>query len=466
MAVSVFEMEALKDLWTTEEIAAIFSERARVQTWLDYEAALAEVQSELGLIPEAAAREIRAKANASELDLVALGKEFQRLKHSIVPVIQALERRCEGGHGEWVHYGPTTQDVIDTGMMLQLKRAHAIYKRDCSGLCTALAVLADRHRGTLMAGRTHGVQALPITFGHKCAIWLDEMLRHIERLSALERRVFVGSLVGAVGSQASLGPRAREIETRLMQRLGLGVPNISFAPARDRFVEYATTLGLIGGTLAKIANEMFNLGRNEIAEVEELFTAGKIGSSTMPHKRNPVIAENLIGLGRALRHNVSMMLEALVQEGERDSASWKAEWKALPEACIITGAMLAQATRLIEGVRVDEAAMRRNLDILAGYLLSERVMLALGEKVGKQTAHHWVYEASMRGIEGRLPFAAALRGHMRIRDTFGDAEIERLTDPATYTGECSIAIDRVLVAARAAHVVNGDGMAVAHASSM
>ncbi|HRD76789.1 MAG TPA: lyase family protein, partial [Hyphomicrobiaceae bacterium] len=294
----------------------------------------------------------------------------------------------------------------------------------------------------------------PITFGHKCAIWLDEMLRHLERLSALEARVFVGSLVGAVGSQAALGPKAREIETRLMQRLGLDVPHISFAPARDRFVEYATVLGLFGGTLAKIANEMFNLGRNEVGEVEELFTAGKIGSSTMPHKRNPVIAENLIGLGRALRHNVAMMLEAMVQEGERDAASWKTEWKALPEACMITGAMLAQTKRLLEGVKVDEAAMRRNLDILAGYLLSERVMLALGERVGKQTAHQWVYEASMRGIEDQLPFAAALRGHARIRDAFDDDEITRLTDPATYTGECEAAIDRVLVAAKAARVIN------------
>ncbi|WP_443190117.1 adenylosuccinate lyase [Pseudomonas indica] len=443
MAVSVFDMLALQHLWTTEELRSIFSEENRVQKWLDFEVALAKTQAELGILPKDSADVIASKARIELIDLNRMAMDIRQMKHSLVPFLKQLQAQI-GESGEWLHYGVTTQDVIDTGLVLQLKEAHALYLRDLRAVGNVLARLAEEHRDTVMAGRTHGVHALPVTFGHKCAIWLDEVARHHERLCECERRVFVGMLVGAVGTQAALGPKAREVETRTLEMLGLAAPAISWAPARDRLAEYANLLSMLAATLSKIGNEIFNLQRNECAEVEEGFTAHKIGSSTMPHKRNPALAENLTGLSRAVRYNAAMMNEAMVQEHERDGVAWKTEWKALPECCLIVGAMLAQTEQLLSSLVVNKANMQRNLDIMQGYLLSERVMLDIGERVGKQTAHEWVYEASMAGIAGGLGFADALQQHPALRDWLSEEHIIRLTTPSEYLGETGASIDRTV----------------------
>jgi len=450
MSVSVFDMQSLQHLWSTDELRAIFSEENRIQKWLDFEAALAEAQAELGIIPAEAAREIRAQARAGNIDIAQMSAEIRRIKHSLVPALKQLQARCGEDHGEWLHYGATTQDVVDTGVALQLKEVHAVILRDVAAVGQELARLAQAHRDTPMAGRTHGVQALPITFGHKCAVWLDELSRHHERLKECEPRVLVGMVVGAVGSQASLGEQAEEVERRTLAKLGLAAPSISWAPARDRFTEYALLLAMLGATLSKIGNELFNMQRNEFAEVEEAFSAGKLGSSTMPHKRNPTSAENLAGLCRPLRASAALMLEGMVQEGERDGIAWKIEWKVLPECCLIAGAMLFQAKNLLAGLRVDAEAMAQNLDRMRGYLLSEHVMLELSERVGKQTAHEWIYEASMHGITNKLDFAQALRQHKDLASLLGEDEIQRLTDPAGYLGQCAASVDRVVATQRAA----------------
>lgn len=444
MPVSVFDMQSLQHLWSTDELRDIFSEETRIQKWLDFEAALAEAQAELGIIPAAAAKEIRAQAKIANIDIGQMSAEIRRIKHSLVPALKQLQARCGADHGEWVHYGATTQDVVDTGVALQLKAVHAVILRDVAAVGHELARLAQAHRDTPMAGRTHGVQALPITFGHKCAVWLDELSRHHDRLKECEARVLVGMVAGAVGSQASLGEQAEEVERRTLAKLGLGAPAVSWAPARDRFTEYALVLAMLGATLSKIGNELFNMQRNEFGEVEEAFSAGKLGSSTMPHKRNPTSAENLAGLCRPLRASAALMLEGMVQEGERDGVAWKIEWKALPECCLIAGAMLFQAKNLLAGLRVDADAMALNLDRMRGYLLSEHVMLELSERVGKQTAHEWIYEASMHGITHKLDFAQALRQHKDLAALLGEDEILRLTDPAGYLGQCAASVDRVV----------------------
>ena len=444
MSVSVFDMQSLQHLWSTEELRAIFSEEARVQKWLDFESALARAQAEMGLIPPEAAREIAQNARVANIDLGQMAAEIRRIKHSLVPALKQLQATCSKENGEWVHYGATTQDVVDTGVVLQLKDFHAVALRDLKAVGLELARLARAHRDQPMAGRTHGVQALPITFGHKCAVWLDELGRHQERLVECEPRVFVGMLAGAVGSQASLGERAVELEARTMALLGLAAPAVSWAPARDRFTEYACLLAMIGATLSKIGNELFNMQRNEFAEVEEGFSDGKLGSSTMPHKRNPTSAENLAGLARPLRYNAALMLESMVQEGERDGIAWKMEWKALPECCLIAGAMLFQAKNLLAGLKVNAGAMAANLGKMQGYLLSERVMLELSGRVGKQTAHEWIYDASMHGITHQLSFADAMRAHAGLAGLLSDDEIGRLTTPAGYLGECGASVDRVI----------------------
>jgi len=449
MASGVFDDALIKHLWSTEELRAIFSDRNRVQKWYDFEAALALEQAELGIIPRAAAQEIAARAKVGNVDIEAIAAEIRRIKHPLVPALKAVEKLCGDGHGEYIHFGPTTQDVLDTGTMLQIKEAHAAYLRDMKGIGGALYKLADAHKATPMAGRSHGVQALPITFGHKAAIWLSEMGRNYQRLRDLESRMFVGGMVGAVGTQASYGPKAPELERRLMKRLGLEVADINWQPARDRFAEYVCVLAIIGQTLGKIANEIIILEHTEIGEVFEPFSEGKVGSSTMPHKRNPSSCEAAVAVSRALRYNAAFMLECMVVEHERDGSAWRGEWKALPESCLMAGGLLAAMNYVLSGLHVDAGRMRKNLDALGGFLLSERVMFALSEKIGKQTAHDLVYEASMHGIEGGLSFEQALMRDPRVAAALTPGELRRTLDPTTYVGLAPRIVDQVLAATRA-----------------
>lgn len=449
MASGVFDDILIQHLWSTEEFRNIFNDHNRLQKWYDFEAALALEQGELGIIPKEAAADIAANCKISKIDVDAVAAEIRRIKHPLVPAVKAVQNLCKPEHGEYIHFGPTTQDVLDTATMLQIRDAHAIYLRDMKAIGHALVKLCEQHRATPMAGRSHGVQALPITFGHKAAIWLAEMGRNYERLRQLEPRMFVGGMVGAVGTQASFGPQARELEKRVMKRLGLGVADINWQPARDRFAEYVNVLGLISATLGKIANEIIILEHTEIGELYEPFSAGKVGSSTMPHKRNPSSCEAVVGVSRALRYNVSFMLESMVIEHERDGSSWRGEWKALPEACLMAGGMLAMMKYVLTGLHVDAGRMRENLDRLGGFLLSERVMFVLSEKVGKQTAHDLVYEASMHGIETGVSFESALMQNARVKAALPVDELKAALDPTTYVGRAPEIVDDVVRAQRA-----------------
>jgi adenylosuccinate lyase len=450
MPSGVFDSILLKHIWGTDELRAIFNDENRVQKWFDYEAALALAQAELGIIPQAAAQEIAGKAKVGNVDLEAIAAEVRRTKHPLVPALRALQAVCAGDHGEYLHFGPTTQDVLDTGMMLQIKDAHAAFVRDLEDIGRELYRLAAAHKDTPMAGRTHAVQALPITFGHKCAIWLAEAGRNHQRLRQLQDRMFVGSLAGAVGTQASFGAHAFELDRKVMARLGLGVADISWHTARDRFAEYVGVLGLIGGGLAKIAHEIITLAHSEIDELDEPFNEGKVGSSTMPHKRNPATCEAIVAVGRSLRYTVALMQEALIQEHERDAAAWRFEWKALPEACLMTGAILANSKYVLAGLEVHSDRMRRNLDALGGFLLSERVMFALADKIGKQTAHELVYDASMQGHDDGITFEQALMRNPRVGQALARDELAALLDPTTYVGLAPAIVDRTLAETRAA----------------
>jgi adenylosuccinate lyase len=278
MASGVFDDALIKHLYSTDELRAIFSDANRVQKWYDFEAALALEQAELGIIPKEAAAEIARNAKIDSVDIEAIAAEIRRIKHPLVPALRAVEALCSDDLGEYIHFGPTTQDVLDTAVVLQIREAHAIFLRDMQAIGNALCALADKYKSTPMVGRSHGVQALPITFGHKAAIWLSEMGRNHQRMRELEKRVFVGGMVGAVGTQASFGPKAADLEKRVMKRLGLSVADINWQPARDRFAEYVSVLGIVAGTLGKIANEIVTLEHSEIGEIYEPFSAGKLGS--------------------------------------------------------------------------------------------------------------------------------------------------------------------------------------------
>ena len=433
----------LKDLYGTAEMRAVFDDIHLLQKWLDAEVALAQAEAEIGVIPAYAAEEIARRARAEMLDTAHIKQLVDQTVHPIVPVIRVLKEACEGNAGEYIHWGATTQDIMDTAMVLQAKEAIAIIESRLATLVEALTTLAIRHRDTLMAGRTHGQQALPITFGYKIAVWLAEVQRHQERLAQCKPRVLVGQFGGAVGTLASVPEQGMQIQQGMMQRLGLGVPLIAWHAARDNLTEFASLLGMMAATTGKIAHEVISLQRTEIAEVEEPFNEGKIGSSTMPHKRNPMICEAILALARLSMRSVPAALDAMIQEHERDWVGDHMEWAYLPELCIMTDGALHMTTRVVLGLHVHPEQMRRNLNQLNGLMLSEAVMLTLAQTVGRQTAHDVVYQCSMRAVEQCLPFRQTLAEHPLVAQHLTQQDIERLLDPGHYTGLAGQFVDRV-----------------------
>lgn len=444
MGVSVFDMRLLQDSWSTPAMRAIFSEENRIQKWLDVEAALAKAQAKLGIIPSEAAEEIAKKAHYKFMDMDFIFAEFKKTKHPLVPTVRGLEKACENGFGEYVHFGVTTQDVIDTGIVLQFKEAMNLIKQDLKNIAKNLASIAKEHKNTAMMGRTLALQALPITFGHKVAIWLSELNRHYERINELEKRLYVGSIVGAVGTKASLSERANEIEKLTLQILGLEVPDISWQPARDRFIELGYVLGNINATFNKIAHQLLILTHNEIDELAEPFGKGQVGSSTMPHKRNPAVSENAVTVSNALRANIAILSDIERHEHERDGQVWKMEWKLLPETFLMLSVVLANMKFVFDGLEIKKDKMLKNLDILNGFVLAERVMFALSDHYGKQHAHEIVYENAMRGIESHKTFKVALLEDERVSKVLSEKDIDALMDATTYVGYAPKLVDEFL----------------------
>ena len=429
--------------FASTEVASVFSDRNRVQKWFDIEAALALAQGELGIIPEDAAEEIARKADAALVDLEAIGREISATAHPLVPAIRALAALCDGDAGEYVHYGATTQDVMDTGMVLLVREAWPLLLADLRTIRERLAAEARTHRNTLMVGRTHGQHALPVTFGYKLAVWVDEIDRHLDRFAEAESRIFVGNITGAVGTLASFGPRGHEMQRRALDRLGLGTPRICWHSARDRIAEIAWLLVQGSGTLGKIANEIYNLQRSEIDEVHEPFHPGKVGSSTMPHKRNPASAELAVALWRLVRGLIVPLTDALFQEHERDASALRVELAAIPELVVYCGALLSRMRAVVENLEPNLERMQGNAGLLGGLLLSERVMLALGTKVGKQTAHEIVYEVAMAAHETGTGFRETLAADPRVARHLAREEIEELLDPERYLGLTGQIVDEV-----------------------
>ncbi|WP_257937934.1 adenylosuccinate lyase [Campylobacter lari] len=444
MGVSVFDMRLLQDSWSTPAMRAIFSEENRIQKWLDVEAALAKAQAKLGIIPNEAAIEIAKKAHYKFMDMDFIFAEFKKTKHPLVPTVRGLEKACENGLGEYVHFGVTTQDIIDTGIVLQFKEAMTLIKQDLKDIAKNLAKIAKEHKNTAMMGRTLALQALPITFGHKVAIWLSELNRHYERIIELEKRLYVGLIVGAVGTKASLSDKANEVEKLTLESLGLEVPDISWQPARDRFIELGYVLGNINATFNKIAHQLLILAHNEIDEIAEPFGKGQVGSSTMPHKRNPAVSENAVTVSNALRANIAILSDIERHEHERDGQVWKMEWKLLPEAFLMLSVVLANMKFVFDDLEVKKDKMLKNLDTLNGFVLAERVMFALSDHYGKQHAHEIVYENAMRGIENHKTFKEVLLEDELVSKVLSEKDIDTLMDATTYVGYAPKLVDEFL----------------------
>jgi adenylosuccinate lyase len=431
-------------LWSTPEVEALLGDEGRLASWLDILAALARAQGELGLIPPEAADEIARRALVENLDLDYVATQTRVTEHSTLGLIRGVQRVVSADAGEWFCYGATVQDVSDTWAALIMRDMGRIAERDLAAIEAALRKLARRHRTTPIAARTHGQPGLPVTFGYKAAVWAAEIRRHRERIGDGATRWLVGQLGGAAGTGSLWGEARRPLQDRFCELLGLGRPEGPWIAARDRVAEFGAVLAMVAATLGKIGNEVLELQRPEIGELFEPFTPGAVGSITMPHKRNPERSEHLVTLARLARSTAGTLLESMVVEHERDGRAWKAEWAAFPELCRLTAASLAIGRSEVEGLRVDPAAMARNVVQGGGNLFSDRVMAALAAKVGKQSAHLLVYEASMAGIEGGRSFRVALEAVPAITKVLSPAELDGLLDPEGAVGQAPEIVDEIL----------------------
>lgn len=434
-------------LWSSRTTKAMFEERARTRSWLEIIAVLAEVQAEFELIPVSAGQAIadccrELDVDEAFLDEVRRGREASG--HSMQGLIEAIQARLARDDAQWVYTGATVQDVTDTWLMSVLRQVRAQFSGDLAAIDEALAALARRHRDTPMAGRTHGQQGLPITFGFKLATWLVELRRHRRRIAEIADRMDVVQLAGGVGSLSSLGPRGLMVQRRFAERLGLRQPLISWTSTRDVFGEWCALLTLVTGTADRIGHEVYNLQRGEIGEVRESHVTGTVGSITMPHKRNPELSEHLGTLARLTRHLGAALAEGSVHEHERDGRAWKTEWHAVPEATMFAGRALELLSQLIVGLEVDADRMRSNLEAGGGFVLSEAIMLALAPHVGRDTAHRLIYELSIAARRAGRTLADAVRADTAITTVLSAHEVDALLDVGNYTGQCAAMVDRVL----------------------
>ncbi len=438
-----------RHLWGTEEARAIFEEPARLRSWLAILVALADAQAELGIVPTEAAQAIRAEAAAERLDLGFVAEETRRTGHSTLGLIRGLQRILPASAAEWVYYGTTVQDLTDTWTALAMRSVGSILWRDLRAVEGLLLGLAERHRDTPMAGRTHGQGGSPITFGLKAASWADEVGRHLERLRQGASRWLVGQLAGGVGTLAFFGEAGPELRRRFCERLGLADPGVSWTTSRDRLAEFTTLLALVSGTLARIGNEVYQLQRPEIGELREATRPGAVGSITMPHKRNPETAEHLVTLWRLVRAAAGTTLEGMVQEHERDGRGWKAEWVAFPEACLLTMTALDLAKPLLEGLEVDETRMAGNASAGGGFAASEALLAALAPRVGKHRAQDLLQRVLGEARQQGRSLEEAATGS-EVAGEIPSGELRSLLE-RPRTGAAGAMVDEVVRRARERH---------------
>lgn len=444
---------AYAHLWATPTLRDVFAEQAVYQRWLDVLVALAEVQAELDIVPRSAAAAIAEHADASGLDLDRVAAATRTTGHSTLGLIQELQRLLPDDAARWVYYGATVQDVTDTATAIALREVARAVHDDLRGIEAECLRLSVAHRDTPMVGRTHGQAGSPITFGWKAAGWADEVRRHIERLREGAPRWTAGQLGGAVGTLGFFEERGIELRTRFCARLGLTDPGISWLAARDRIAEFGAVSALISATTARIGNEVLQLQRGEIGEVRESRPPDAVGSITMPHKRNPERAEHLVTLSRLVRANATVLLEGMVSEHERDARGWKAEWVALPEVCLLTGAATSMCRAMLEELEVDADAMLRGVWATHGRFASERLLAQLSPTLGKHEAQRLLQELFASGTADPGELSRSLAADPRLADLFReDVLVELLARPDV--GAAGVMVDEVVARAHRARVAD------------
>jgi 3-carboxy-cis,cis-muconate cycloisomerase len=445
-------MNLLDPLFRSQAVEKIFSNRATLQGMLDFEAALARAETRAGFIPASAAPAIEAKCRAELYDMTVLARAAAQAGNLAIPLVKQLTvlvAQRDKDAARYVDWGATSQDAIDTGRVLQLRQALALISTELDLLAVVLGELVHKNRTTLVAARTWMQQALPTTFGLKVAGWLDAIDRHRARLSETQERCLVLQFGGAVGTLAALGARGLDVAANLAKELQLPLPELPWHGHRDRMAEIATTLGLCMGTLGKIARDISLHAQTEVGEVFEPSADGRGGSSTMPHKRNPVTCAVVLSAAARVPPLVNTMLAALVQEQERGLGGWHAEWETLPDVVRLTAGALHHLTTTVSELEIDPERMRQNLDVTHGSIFAEAVTMSLAEKMPRSEAQELVQQACKRAQSDRGDLRAILAEDAIVNSNLSDAELDRLFTPAKYLGVADQLIDRVLASSTA-----------------
>ncbi len=429
----------------TAEMRRIFEEENRLQRYLDVEAALAWAHAEVGNIPREDAQKIMEMASTRYVKIERVKEIEKEIRHDVMAMVKALAEVC-GKSGAYVHLGATSYDIVDTATALQLKEALNLIEKKLTELEKILMKKAEEHKETIMVGRTHGQHALPITLGFKFAVWMKEISRHIQRLRECKKRILVGKMSGAVGTMAGLGPHAMKIQELVMQRLGLKPAEITTQIVqRDRHAELVCLLAIIASTLDKFATEIRELQRPEIAEVAEPFLEKQVGSSTMPHKRNPELCERICGLAKIMRSLTIPALENVVTWHERDLTQSSAERFIIPQACILVDYMLHLMIGIVRNLYVDKEKMRKNLEMTQGRIMSEAVMIKLVEKgMNRQEAHELLRKLAIKSQIEKRHFKQILLENEIIRKFLNENEIEEALKPENYLGTAIQQVELIL----------------------
>jgi 3-carboxy-cis,cis-muconate cycloisomerase len=428
-------------LFVPEFAGQATSGEAWLQAMLDVEAALAAAEAEAGLIPSEAAEAIAAACDSGDFDAEAIAAAGRASANPVVPLVAALREKVGVEEAGFVHYGATSQDVMDTAAMLVATRTLTGIRAELEGVAAACAGLAEEHRETPMVGRTLLQQALPITFGLKAAGWLDAIVGASERLDSLSLAVQLG---GAAGTLASIGEGGERVVGLLAERLGLEQPAFPWHTARLRVADLGASLALTAGTLEKIAQDLVLLSQTEVGEVAELSAGGRGGSSTLPHKRNPVGSVLTIACARRVRGDAGVLLAAMPQEHERAAGAWQSEWGPLSDALALTGGAASALREALDGLEVRPDRMRENLDAAGGLIMAESVVAALGERLGRARARELVDAASERALDSGTPLRDQLIGDQAVNGELSEEEIDRALDPAGYLGSAGVFVDRAL----------------------
>jgi len=430
----------------------VFSDQQRLQRMLDFEAALAVAEGKAGVIPEASVGAIRGQCRADQFNSDVLAQKATLAGNLAIPMVKALTELVatqDPVAARYVHWGATSQDVIDTGMVLQLRDGFAVLQRNLNRLSTRLVELISRYRATPVVGRTWMQHAVPTVLGLKFAGWLDALQRDRERLQELRKRAFVLQFGGAAGTLATLGDKGLAVAKVMAGELNLGLPALPWHSHRDRIAETGSFLALLTGTLGKIARDISLGMQTEIAELGEPSQDGRGGSSTMPHKRNPIACSVILAAATRLPALASTLFASMVQEHERGLGGWQAEWETLPEMFRLTSGALERTAELVEGLEVNREAISRNLDFTQGLIFAEAAMMALASKIGKVEAHRTIEAASQRAVSEKKHFRDVLLADREVTAQLQQSEITQLFDPMRYMGVASEFIDRVLGASRA-----------------